>query len=459
MDKLPGKTLYSGRRRAMSRKSGFKVAEGSTGGEFKILFLDNYSMQPGSGVDVVFTIPYSKIGCFVGFGLWYCATNAVSISIPNTTNIDSKITFTQPCSPNWSKIGSMWTSKGKAYNITLSFTSSGNGELALWGMGCGIIEHKHLSNARTELLPNMYEFAPESNFYIDEGDYEVRLSQGVHLIKTRSKLYLKSCNRCARFLPINVNDQRKHLSFTNHCVAVHRRPCSHTGFGKLRNIESGEYLQLDYGFQLECRFCKKFEVNAAHNPKRTASQMKEDATRRRSFELLLTDLYGGSPQLVYRHKTGKELTEVIWNKFGRKCFKCNNNLPTANSMNLDHTRPLALLWPLDDTATALCKDCNTEKRDRPPVEYYSDEELRKLSKITGLDYDDLKDPSPNLEALALLEKQLDWFFNHFLTKPELTKVRDGKTAGELLVKALQKVIDKTTDINIDLISELELRRG
>ena len=32
-----------------------------------------------------------------------------------------------------------------------------------------------------------------------------------------------------------------------------------------------------------------------------------------------------------------------------------------------------------------------------------------------------------------------WFFDEFLTTEEMTKERDGKVAGELLVKALHKV--------------------
>jgi hypothetical protein len=37
-------------------------------------------------------------------------------------------------------------------------------------------------------------------------------------------------------------------------------------------------------------------------------------------------------------------------------------LKGENIMHLDHTRPISLLWQLDGTGTALCKDCNTKKR-------------------------------------------------------------------------------------------------
>ena len=62
-------------------------------------------------------------------------------------------------------------------------------------------------------------------------------------------------------------------------------------------------------------YCKKYEVNAAHNPQRTSAQMKEDGTRRRAIELLLTELYEHSSQMDYRHNVGSELTNDIWEKF------------------------------------------------------------------------------------------------------------------------------------------------
>jgi hypothetical protein len=113
---------------------------------------------------------------------------------------------------------------------------------------------------------------------------------------------------------------------TNHCVAERRRPCTHSSFGQLKNVETSEVLQLEYGFQLECRFCKKFEVNAALNPQRTAAQMKEDAARRRAFELLLTELYEGSPSLLYRHETGRGLADDVWERFGGRCSSARRRL-------------------------------------------------------------------------------------------------------------------------------------
>ena len=170
--------------------------------------------------------------------------------------------------------------------------------------------------------------------------------------------------------------------------------------------------------------------------------MKEDGARRRAFELLIEALYLGTPQLRYRHRTGRELANDVYRRFGGHCFCCGTKLSTRKTMHLDHTRPLALLWPLDETATALCKSCNSEKRDRPPIEFYEPDKIEALADITGITVEELKDPAPNMEVVKMLLDRLDWFFSNFLLDPEMMKVRDGKVTGELLVKALQKVLEK-----------------
>lgn len=338
----------------------------------------------------------------------------------------------------------MWLALStEARQVNISFTADSDSTLSFYMLGCGVVHHKHLDWARDNkpvLLENMYQFSPEANFYSTEGTVE---QDDIPEAGQTADIYLKSCNRCARFLPINIYNQRKHLSFSNHCVAEKRRPCQHAGFGKLKNIDTGDVMNLEYGYQLECRFCKKYEVNAAHNPQRTPSQMKEDGARRRAIELLLADMYKVSRQLQYRHDNqGKELAEIIWNKFNRQCFNCGTSLATSKEMHLDHTRPLALLWPLDETATCLCGSCNSQKRDRPPVEFYTADQLVSLSRVTGVPLSGLQNPTPNMDAVNHLLSRLDWFFDEFLKRPELAKERDGKVSAELLVKALQKTLNK-----------------
>lgn len=85
-----------------------------------------------------------------------------------------------------------------------------------------------------------------------------------------NRVVLKSCNRCGRFLPINIDDEIKTLSFSLHCKK--RAPCIHSTF-RAYEIQNRDELQpIDlkglklegnkivsyYGHQLECKACKKF---------------------------------------------------------------------------------------------------------------------------------------------------------------------------------------------------------
>ena len=456
--KLPGKTLYAGRRRAMTRTSGFKVHKDTTGGEFRRHLEKRIPLQPGEAVTVTFSIAGHAKGDLIGYGVWFWHTAGVAYILQGGSD---KRTLTEYGDASWNKAGSMWTAPDAApIEVTLTLTAKAKGAVALYAPMCGRVQHKYLDDARPELMRNMYQFAPEALFINEDGAGEVAIEAAEDASSTDQPLILKSCNRCGRYLPVNVPVERDQLSFSNHCVADHRRPCKHATFGRLRNVEDArEVLQLDYGYQLECRFCKKFEVNAAHNPQRTSAQMKEDAARRRAFELLLAELYGGTPQLRYRHEKGTELADDVWKRFGCACFNCGAKLPTPRDMHLDHTRPLALLWPLDGTATALCGSCNSEKRDRAPSDFYTPAKLAALAKITGIPPDDLAKTHPNEEALVLLLRRLDWFFGEFLLREEMTKERDGKIAGELVVKALQKVLARSGQHKgMNLQAEYDRRR-
>ena len=381
--KLPGKTKYAGRRRAMTRSSGFTVHPDTTGGEFKRQSVKTCKLDNGESIVVTFHIAGHQSGDLLGYGMWFWSTSKVAVSLIGGSQ---KRTLTEYDEHSWNKAGSIWNaSDDSPVTVTLNFTANGPSEVALFDPVCGRIQHKHLDNARQALLLNMFEIAPEAVFIDGTIDASVEVVAPKSHAVGSHPLLLKSCNRCGRYLPINFPAERNHLSFTNHCVADHRRPCRHASFGRLRNVDvSGEVLQLDYGFQLECRFCKKFEVNAAHNPQRSSAQMKEDGARRRAFELLLAELYEGTPQLRYRHEHNSELADDVWNRFGHACFNCGAAPKSARAMNLDHTRPLAFLWPLDGTATALCKSCNSLKRDRSPHDFYTANSLVRLSRITGI---------------------------------------------------------------------------
>lgn len=464
MVKLPGKTEYSGRRRPTTRESGYSVHPDVTGGEWTTEAVHSIDLKGGETLIVVCEVPKHPNGSWVGFGGWYRAPRDVAASIDNS---GFKTTLTEPASPDWSKFGTMLRGQGAAFRSTLRLVASRNSTVNFWQVSSGLVEppgcHTHgafVPCERPSYLEDMHRLAPEALFGTVEGNVGFFIDGENVATMFHAKgdpITLKSCNRCGRYLPINVHDERNTLSFSNHCIA--RRPCKHGSFGRLTHLTTGAQKRLEYGFQLECRFCKKYCVNAAHNPQRTGAQMKEDGARRRYFEFLIAELSQQSAQLSFKHRTGRELADYIWERFGKRCFGCNAKLPSVNDMHLDHTRPLALLWPLDETATALCASCNSAKSDLHPNEFYKDPaKLRALSKITEIPLDQLQNPSPNMAILTVLLQRLDWLFDVFLARPEMTKERDGKVAAELVLRALQKVFARAGKTAVpNLVTEYERR--
>ena len=162
------------------------------------------------------------------------------------------------------------------------------------------IEFTDLSCA-VSFYQKTYMHVPYLYYLKTDLPFEEYLSGNVALTEGR-RVVLKSCNRCGRFLPINIDDEMKTLSFSLHCKK--RAPCVHSTF-RAYEIQNRDELRPDdlkglklednkvisyYGHQLECKACKKFFVNAPLNPQRNAQQFKEDGLRRRAIEVLVNKL-------------------------------------------------------------------------------------------------------------------------------------------------------------------------
>ena len=115
-------------------------------------------------------------------------------------------------------------------------------------------------------------------------------------------------------------------------------------------------------------------------------------------------------------------------------------------MALDHTMPLAYLYRLDETATCLCGSHNSQKSDHFPVDYYTEDELIELSKITGLSLNQLHSRSVNQEVLDLLVKNVVWFYDEFLMRKDYQKVRDGILTADKINDSLKRVIGGKVDL-------------
>ena len=341
--------------------------------------------------------------------------------------------------------------------------------------------------------PEVYYWNHEQSFAIEPVIVE---GQVVAASDVGDQLVLKACNRCARSLPINLLDERKHLGFGNHCVK--RAPCTDKAFSRFVLENSADLDRIDsefqdkiskesglieayYGFQLECKACKKFRVNAALNPLRNTAQKREDSLRRRAIEQLVgnllkidwifhkfrllrdseeSDTYTLEESGTY---TSEEFDTYIWNKFGRECFACGKSLPKVSDMELDHTLPLAYLWPLDETATCLCSTCNASKSAKFPFEFENYREtgkLERLAELTGIDKKRLllEKKEVNMAAVEELKDRIEWFFDDFLSDPDYQKIREGKKASDLIVAAIQRVLDEC-NTGLNLVQAYQERTG
>ena len=168
--------------------------------------------------------------------------------------------------------------------------------------------------------------------------------------------------------------------------------------------------------QGECRLCKTI-YNGIKNQSRIADQHREAAQRRRLYKRLSGE-------------AGKIESRTIVEKFGSRCFNCDRELHFApadqREFQLDHTLPIRLLWPLHtENATLLCSNCNNEKHDRWPSEFYDIPKLKALALLTGYPYALVAgQPRVNEDAIAEIVADPDSFLEEWIHRPdELRKVR------------------------------------
>lgn len=158
--------------------------------------------------------------------------------------------------------------------------------------------------------------------------------------------------------------------------------------------------------QHECSTCKNRIINSILNPLRTAEQLREGSEGRRLLFITL-----GKEKKINK-------TDLL-DKFEGVCFKCRKPI-TPETMRLDHTLPAKLLWPLSYGPTPLCAECNGDKAENWPSQFYSSQELRRLSALTGITYEKLDGEARiNPEAITLLKSEMDEVVERGIKKPEL----------------------------------------
>lgn len=191
-----------------------------------------------------------------------------------------------------------------------------------------------------------------------------RFWQAFFRIYTENKeAYWKQCNCCGKILPFSAFSK-------------------HSNFGPLER-------------QMECRACKGV-INASLNPERTREQLRESSIRRR-----IADLFVQKENKIKDDLFIKELFE----RFDSKCFKTKKHLDIEDrdSWVIDHILPSKYLYPLTkENAALLSYEANSNKRDRWPSDFYTNNELIELANLTGADLQLLssKDPIINPKITA-----------------------------------------------------------
>ena len=377
-------------------------------------------------------------------------------------------------SKKWNKVGihKMINIDPKKHDGKISvkismFANTAIGNVDFFGFEIGVINYykdktdlKVPFNQQTKIyLPEIYYFNTEEPFQTKPLEFDK------HVWTEGKSVVLKSCNRCTRFLVIDYENQDNDIAFSRHCKS--RAPCVHSTFAKYKVLEKqadfpaevNDQIQMHYGYQLECRPCKKFYVNWPLNPLRNSTQHREDSLRRNAFEDLAGRILNRDWIFhQFRITNKKEFDEHIFMKFGKKCFNCELSMKDRGKMALDHTFPIAMLWPLDLTATCLCKVCNSSKGSKFPVDFYDKTKLKKLVTITKISEKKIMNRPVNVEVLKKLKTRVVWFFDEFLMKTDYQKIRHNKLTADNVYRSLLDVINQS-GLDLDLVEEYRKKTG
>lgn len=212
--------------------------------------------------------------------------------------------------------------------------------------------------------------------------------------------YWKQCNACGRILPFAAFDK-------------------HAGWGPLQR-------------QMECRSCKG-AINAALNPKRTKEQLHESSVRRRIADLLLE----GENQSININD--------LFERFGHRCFKTKKplDIEKRKSWAIDHILPSKWLYPLTkENAALLSRSANENKGEKWPSQFYTNNELIELAKITGADLSLISSKTPIMNDEVDVNKCVE----RYLKVREKSNIRKRIAELKNIIKSYG-FIDRLTDKN------------
>lgn len=357
---------------------------------------------PDRAVSFSKTILPSADQHFVAFGGFVYPDVASDLVVIIDFNSQYQIRRIFRLTNNWNRIGCCFQSMvDRPQDIKINLFFSKAQSASFWGLDFDYFTPPVKCDTEADLInfelqhlnPETYYFEHDTCFNLDldeNADYKYVISDG-------ADIELKKCSFCQRQLPLR-SDLPGAISFHKHNAKIS-------------------------GHQNECRACKKWRINDTFNPLRTTDQLHESSVITRERKVLLRE-----PVILQEIKlrTGEGLKSQVWERFNRRCFYCN--VPVElNDFQLDHTRPLAYLWPIDEFATCLCSEHNNLKKDKFPIDFYSSDQLVRLSEITGISLEQLSIRDVNGEQLSKILSRL----SHYATQ------WDARTFNAIARKVLE----------------------
>ena len=113
----------------------------------------------------------------------------------------------------------------------------------------------------------------------------------------------------------------------------------------------------------------------------------------------------------------------LFKRFGSRCFKTKQpiDVKKRDTWTIDHILPSKWLYPLTkENAALLSTGANNNKRDKWPSEFYTNNELIELAKITGADLGLLSNPTPIINIDINVDKCVERYL-HVREKSHLPK--------------------------------------
>jgi len=327
--------------------------------------------------DLTFAAPvYEGTSPYIAAGGFLTAETPLQVTIRLSTE-DAEASEKRDVEDHWSRFG-LAVDDAEATVARLVITAPAGARIGVWGLALGTVTFPPGITGPGELSALTKQHLVPETFYLDHEGAAVEPAK-VAKIEPGPQISLKKCAYCQRYLPLDP-DRLGVLSFHKH------------------NAKRTNH-------QNECRSCKTWRINKVLNPLRTPDQLHESSAITRERKLLLRE-----PEILeeIKERTGAGLKSLVWERFGRKCFNCGRELELTE-VQLDHTRPLAYLWPIDEYATCLCADCNNAKKEKFPVDFYSAEKRDELAAITGIARAELDKKEVNPKELARLLANLAQF--------------------------------------------------